>query len=587
MIYVSIGLVALFSLLAYLSLVALHQSSDLVFEERLTMAKTVATHFDESIRHIRKELEQYSGVVSLQLDRGEGELMANTLEHLSEHLESDDDVLLSGFVSFVDIAGVMPITDPYRPQTVGNANNGNAAIEKALQTGTSAIMANDDLSADHEPSVSVAVPVAGKDGTLLGLLTVDFAPKLAASGIAFLFQESDGQDRLEVITDKGVIVVSSRAETSLAVTHHLEVISHLVEGQKPGVLRHPATVEVEQHIVAYAPLDTVPWGIALEQSERALVLITSLERRMMLLGGLGLVLALAVAWFTTRQVVRPLSRLTAGAQQIAAGDLSNPIPTRGADEVRTLAQSLETMRVRLNDAYDERLRWEKELETRVRARTEEVHQLLKNIISVQEEERKRLSRDLHDETSQTLATLLVMIQTAHDMLSSGEKKGKELLVGALVQATQAMTDIRRIMLDLRPSSLDDLGFIYALRSYAEDRLGLLEVSVEFEVIGEERRLEATVETALFRILQEAVNNAAKHAHAEKVCICLEFLGDKLIATVEDNGQGFDVEGVPASSLDDRLGLEGMKERAALIGAALSFRSQPGRGTTIQVEVPLA
>ncbi|MEK7849121.1 MAG: ATP-binding protein, partial [Chloroflexota bacterium] len=155
----------------------------------------------------------------------------------------------------------------------------------------------------------------------------------------------------------------------------------------------------------------------------------------------------------------------------------------------------------------------------------------------------------------------------------------------LAQGEQALRDIRRIILDLRPSNLDDMGLVAALRSFAEDRLRAASIQVQFATRGEERRLPGAVETALFRIMQEAVTNVVKHSRAANAHILVEFGPRMFVGLVEDDGVGFEPDTKQGPD-GTGLGLQGMKERADLVGARLEVASTPGHGSRVRVEMPL-
>ncbi len=214
-------------------------------------------------------------------------------------------------------------------------------------------------------------------------------------------------------------------------------------------------------------------------------------------------------------------------------------------------------------------------------------QLLRQAISAQEEERKRIARELHDESAQVLATLLVEIGAAENLLAPTDQAAQGILSRAKADATRALTEMRQMILDLRPSALDDLGLVAAVQWYAKTRLEADGVRVNLKIDGSQRRLPATVETALFRIAQEALNNVLKHANARSANIFLRFADSSVAITVEDDGQGFDVSSLAArKDLSQGLGLLGMRERAALLGGKASIESQPGRGSRVSVEIPL-
>ncbi|MDP2744168.1 MAG: GAF domain-containing sensor histidine kinase, partial [Dehalococcoidia bacterium] len=212
--------------------------------------------------------------------------------------------------------------------------------------------------------------------------------------------------------------------------------------------------------------------------------------------------------------------------------------------------------------------------------------LLRQIISAQEDERKRIARDLHDETSQALTALTMHLESVVRKPPEAEEM-KASLKKIQGMATRTLEDVHRIIFDLRPSLLDDLGLIAALRWYAQYRLEPHGVTVNIETRGPERRLPGEIEAALYRIAQEAISNIAQHAQAKRADLCLEFKANSLVLTVEDDGAGFDAGKVVRSDDKKRgLGLMGMKERAELLGGVLDIRSRNGHGTRVTLAVPV-
>ncbi len=212
---------------------------------------------------------------------------------------------------------------------------------------------------------------------------------------------------------------------------------------------------------------------------------------------------------------------------------------------------------------------------------------LREATKAQEEERKRISRELHDETIQAL----VVLSRQLDALTSSPKglsKDNSLLLEELRQQTNnIMEGVRRLSQDLRPPTLDRLGLVPALEWLASDVAGYSGIATKVNVLGAERRLPEEVELILFRISQEALRNVWRHSQATSAEIIVEFNEDKTRITVSDNGKGFD----PPSSVgelarDGKLGLAGMQERARLLGGSMTLKSEPGKGTTVTTEVPI-
>ncbi|MCL4300537.1 MAG: GAF domain-containing protein [Anaerolineae bacterium] len=211
-------------------------------------------------------------------------------------------------------------------------------------------------------------------------------------------------------------------------------------------------------------------------------------------------------------------------------------------------------------------------------------ELLKKVISAQEEERKRIARDLHDDTSQTLTALLFAAEEAMEMNALDEIK--EQLENMHYLVTLTLNGVHKLIFDLRPTMLDHLGLVPALRWFAESRLEQVGVRVKIEEISTARRLPAEVETALFRVVQEAINNIARHAGARNVYIAFDFADETTKIKVEDDGLGFDLIKVSLSPDTRRgLGVMGMQERVELLGGQVDIITAPGYGTQLHIQVP--
>jgi signal transduction histidine kinase len=227
------------------------------------------------------------------------------------------------------------------------------------------------------------------------------------------------------------------------------------------------------------------------------------------------------------------------------------------------------------------------LHQEVQRKDESRGELLGEIFSIQEEERRRIARELHDETSQSLASLAASLEAVAVMLPSGADESKARLRKVEQVALNALDEIHRIIYELRPTLLDDLGLVAAVRWLINNNLGAAGVNVNFKTNGRVRRLTPKMETILFRVIQEAVSNIARHAHAKNADLTLRFKKDTIVVHVRDDGEGFDVE--EAISSRDRprgLGLLGMKERVELVHGVLNIRSRPGSGTEVEIGIPL-
>lgn len=209
------------------------------------------------------------------------------------------------------------------------------------------------------------------------------------------------------------------------------------------------------------------------------------------------------------------------------------------------------------------------------------------IILAQEEERKRIAREIHDGPAQSLANIVLRTEIAERMLL---KKQFEMVQDELVdlkgQVRNGLEEIRKIIFNLRPMALDDLGLVPTLRKFVQDFEEKSKVHATFELSGKEIRLPSAMEAAIYRMMQEAFSNVLKHANASHVSLELHYTPPLIKITIQDNGTGFQVGAVKKpSSGNSHFGLIGMRERVELIQGRMVIDSNPGQGTKIVIEIP--
>lgn len=210
-------------------------------------------------------------------------------------------------------------------------------------------------------------------------------------------------------------------------------------------------------------------------------------------------------------------------------------------------------------------------------------ELLAKLISAHEDERRRIARELHDEVSQSLTGLVMRLNAAEE--AAPERDPRAALAAVREMAEGTAEEVRKIVYDLRPSLLDDLGLAPAVRYLAKTVLEQQGVQVRFEVSGFGReRVSQPVETTVFRVAQEAITNVARHARAHSATIAMERRDGTIRLTVADDGVGFD-RGAVLGDARRHLGIAGMEERVALLGGRLEIVSRPGSGTTVTVTLP--
>ena len=218
---------------------------------------------------------------------------------------------------------------------------------------------------------------------------------------------------------------------------------------------------------------------------------------------------------------------------------------------------------------------------------ENLRRYLQEITRAQEEERKRIARELHDDTAQDLVILLRQVDKLTLAADNLSPQNAELVEEMRQQTSKIMDGVHRFSQDLRPSVLDDLGLLPALEWLTSDLTEHFGINVDMKVEGKVRRFSPEIELVLFRVAQEALRNVWKHSGASKANVTLKFGDEKAVLTVEDEGKGFELPGrMDDLTVAGKLGLAGMQERAQLIGGRLSLQSAPGKGTTLTLKVPV-
>lgn len=327
----------------------------------------------------------------------------------------------------------------------------------------------------------------------------------------------------------------------------------------------------EDFIIAYAPIPPFGWALILEEPWQAVAspLLRTTQVAPLVLVPV-LLLALVALIFVAHQIVQPLQALEAQTKVLSGGQYQAiEKPVGGIPEIRHLQSELILMAQKLRAAQDS------------------LHRYIGAITTSQEEERRRLARELHDDTLQALIALNQRIQLAH--LSSRPEEGETNSLEEIHSLTeQTIQNLRRVTKALRPIYLEDLGLAAALEMIAHETSSSLNIPVSFNLEGEERRLAPEVELALYRIAQEALSNIARHAKAERAALNISFNPTNIRLSVSDDGCGFSLPENPAVyAQGGHFGLLGLYERAELIGASLKIYSSPGEGSLLQINLPSA
>jgi two-component system sensor histidine kinase UhpB len=291
----------------------------------------------------------------------------------------------------------------------------------------------------------------------------------------------------------------------------------------------------------------------------------------LMFAGMGIILTAIINYWIIKTALQPLYQLRQLVDRVQAGQtMAHSDLLRETDpDVNQLAEALNSLVQQLED------------------RNLKLRALSERAINAQEDERRRIARGLHDDTAQALSMLIIHLERLEHSIPPDDGQLKERLETARQLATRTLKDLRQVVLGLRPTILDDLGLVAAIRWYARSTLEPNGIRVEFEVSDQIQTLPARVETTLFRIAQEAISNIVRHAETESAVVTLRYDEHSACLWVTDQGRGFDVVQTSDRALElRRLGLLGIQERAELVGGAVMVDSTPGQGTRLRVCVPL-
>jgi len=409
----------------------------------------------------------------------------------------------------------------------------------------------------------------------LGLESLLSRVQVGVHGVVYLVEPSGG---ILVHTQ------SEHARTSLA--EHSGLATALQDAS-PGATFCQAP-DGERMTLAYAPVGaSTGWRVIVEQPWHEVVSpVLRYSQAMPLVAVLAAIVALLALYYGVHSLVRPLRALGRQAEQVAWGDFeATNTPVGGVEEIEDLHRTLDQMAKRIQ-SYQRGM-----------------HNYIAAITQGQEDERRRLARELHDDTAQSLIALGQQVEMAQKLLATDPGRAADRLATVRTMLAETLQGVRRFSRDLRPIYLEDLGFIPGLQmlvSEAEQRGSL---SIQFSTIGTVRRLPPDVELTAYRVVQEALNNVIQHSKASRALVEVRFAcpaeyrflgGDcgqsieaqGLVLTVRDDGQGFDAPDLPdALAREGHFGLMGIQERALLYGGKLTIRSAPGQGTEVTLCLP--
>lgn len=588
---ISLGFVSLFAAFSLLSEQILHDSAARLLDERLIIAQMAANQVDNLLEEEAVELQR-AYLTDAPVLPAEGQLAyqagrAGRAEALSLA------PLLQGGGVFASANGASSM--------IPADSAGALARGFPEQAEVTAISEPFVDPVTRQATVVITVPVYHQRrlvGFQRGLVNLNGEPFMATLLQAAALSVSG---HASLVDRQGRALISTYGVPALSPGEHGEFYRQAALAGRPVIetvpfeLDLPGETKGELHIMAFVPLKKAPWGVAVGGDlDETLVGVRRLRSGMAILGAIALVCVWMATLIGTRRLLKPIRELTEAARHIEGGKLHTPLNVFQTGEIGAMAASLEHMRLKLLSNVQELANWNETLEARVEEQTENLRQqqaltqqLLRRVITAQEEERARLSRELHDEIGQTLTALELSIERLGRVLPAGEDGAHRRLEQMRALTEQALVDLRRVIAALRPGVLDKLGLVPALGWISDHTLQPLGIAVTLQADGQENRLPSEVETVLFRIAQEAMNNVARHSQAKRLAIRLEQSAERVEMVLADDGLGWDRARASLPADPGRgLGLAGMRERACLVGGQVWLESKPGEGTAVRVVIPL-
>jgi signal transduction histidine kinase len=462
--------------------------------------------------------------------------------------------------------------------------------------------------------IYVLVPLKDRDGRIIGAAGGEINPTNYILNNIIKVIPTSTDTIIELVDSYGYVIASNNPVRIFTCSDRNRVLGNLIASKKKAIMECHRCHNGERDaaggrdsskttdMLAFAPLSEAPWGISIREPEKRVFAPSSnLRKKFLILGLISSGSALLFALGMSKSIVNPIKSLIRATKRISEGDLSVPVRTISGDEIGVLSASFDDMRQKLADSLDKIQKYNAELEARVVERTRELQQsrkrlanLLHEVIGAQEDERKRIARELHDETSQAIAALGMSIEIAA-IAHRKKALSPENIYELRGKVSQLLTGINRLIQDLRPPVLDDLGLESAIRWLLERHLAEKGVKYhlvtcdEFqELLSHDSSVDEKAVLTLFRIIQETIINVAKHSHAKNVNISLFHEDGQVKICIEDDGVGFDVNDVLRDAdvgVKTGFGLLGLRERVALLEGSLDVRSERNSGTAVEITIP--
>ncbi|MBI5576263.1 MAG: HAMP domain-containing protein [Deltaproteobacteria bacterium] len=590
--------------LGIISHLSVNASIQRSLENRLALANIIGKYVDYILENNLKRLYDVSLSGKIDFTDKDWEPEKKALKAAIEYS------IFTGRIFLTDLHGNVVIAYPHQEGEDVNLS-GIPEVSRTLRGLKPVISAVHTVESTNRKIILALVPLKDKNGDVVGVAGGEIDPTNYLLSQIIRTIPIGADSYIELVDSRGVIIASNDPRRILTCSERYKFLGNLINERKASTLschrckETPPGAKAGKDMLAFAPLSTAPWGIIVRDPQDTVFLPSiSLRKGFLVLSVIAIITASLLAIGLSRSIVRPVRSLIDATQRIARGNLEDPIEATAGDEIGTLSRSFDEMRIKLAESHESIQKYSSDLESRVADRTKELNRsrgklavLLREIITAGEDERKRIARELHDDTSQCVNAILISLDSVIMRFPADDPRRKHLQQ-IREQCMSMLKGLHRMIKDLRPPILDDLGLESAIKWVLEKHVGEKGIHFELNTMGNYDEMKAKVQGALdnskielvlFRVAQEAIINICKHADAKNVSVSVTFWETGIGMEIQDDGKGFDAAQVLEPVRDENqwgFGLLGMEERIALLDGKLTIHSEPGWGTLIKVYIPI-
>jgi len=555
---------------------------------------------------VAKDIDRYlkQRLIDIKMIAQADVLRSNNKALISDYIKSvayENDAIAD--ICVLDTDGVIT-TSATAPDKEGHVGwEINPGIKELLlmvkNTANRTIMSSEAHMAEEAPRITFVTPIYDIAKIHpVAILMVENNIKGIKNIVLEFGELNEEYKRIYVVDKLGRVVLTTNSEMALFETlPDIRIQPALLGDATSGTAIYKNTLG-ERVITGFSDLKQVTENKSLDWSVLTIAPLDKLlhptKQTAQVLTYIGLLvtaLTVLIAYYFARSITQPLQRTAALAEQISRGNYSHRLEENIGGEIGSLAKSINDMAIRVEERAAEITTRNEKLTSEIVERKiaqDRLQKLSHKIVRLQEEERRRVSRELHDGINQLLVSVKYKIENFEDKFNQSPEQALSDIKKADIFLDEAISEVRRVSHDLRPSVLDDLGLVPAInnlvRRFSERNL----IDVQLNGVDESfDRLPTDVETAMYRIVQEALMNIEKHANASLVSININRTDSNITIRIEDNGEGFSMQNALRKSESTRsMGLRNMRERIELLQGTFFIHSDVGKGTFLEVKAPL-